>query len=397
MSFDPRGYLKYFLLAPSFFFSLNRPRAFMSSLFLLIALLVILKRQALFFMGDILKNIPEPSAPVYVGTLSREPWQVQIYEPAIVDAQDQISVMSKTQGFVDVVHVQTGQHVQRGDALVTLENQESFYALEKGKAAEQLAISSYQRAQELFDKKMISNESYEEALAYLRQAKADRKTLEILFENTVIKSPFDAQVGQVSLSPGQFVSPGNALFEMTTLGPHQINFTLSERYYSFIDLDKEVLVKIGSKVYPAQIDQIGSIADSKTKRFKVSAKLKTDDPSILVGGSAKVFLTWFASEEKVFTLPLEYIDYSALGPTVWTYYLDESIDQYRASPLLVKIIEQNETLCSLEGSDLKEGMPLIISGFQKLRRGGKIKIKEQENLQIQAFKPWNSDRTNDLT
>lgn len=357
---------------------LKRPRLFLSIFLIFALVLVALKIANFLFISNLLKNLPQNPAYVYVSTLEKKPWVTILTEPAQIISSDEISVMSKTHGFVQKVNVETGQVVSKDDLLVTLENKEQFYSLEKGKAARKLAQSTYNRAKDLYAQNMISKEQYEESLAALNQAKADVNYLETLVENSLIKAPFSGRVDYVDLSPGQFVQAGVSLFKLTSLPPYQVEFTLPQQYFQYVAKDYPCQANIGGTEYLASIVKIGQVADMATKRFKVSAQLKTHHQGLITGGSARVQLAVNKNKSESFITELDAIDFTPLGATLWTYDKNDEGD-FIAKSLVVNIAEQHNGQCVIESELLTEAMPIITSGFQKLRQGGIISIVTPED------------------
>lgn len=354
---------------------LKRPRLFMSLFLGFMVLLVAAKIKEFAFVSNLLKSLGQPPALVYTGTLKKDKWLNIISEPGRFVADDQISVMSKTNGFIDVIAVHSGSVVEKGDLLLSLENQEQYFSLQKGIAAEKLAQSSFSRAKGLYEKDMISKEQYDESLTAYQSAQADLQYLTALMENTVIKAPFSGKVDYMQLSVGQFVPAGSGLFNFTSNPPYEVEFTLAQDKYPYLKLNQECLVKVQGQSHQARLVKIGQVADNITKRFKVAALVQEHHETMIPGGSATVELSLDKTQEKVFIVPLQFIDFTPLGATMWTYIEDESGVQV-AQAMVIDIADQHDDKCVISGLLLKDNMPIITDGFQKLRQGGPIKIVE---------------------
>lgn len=356
---------------------LRKPKIFLIGFLIVVLALLVLKYAHFSFVSGILKSIPQPAAYVHTSNLPKKTWLTVLSEPGQIKAIDEIAVMSKTNGFVHLVGVQTGQKVAKDDVLLVLENKEQYYSLEKGKAAQKLAESSFSRAKELFKQNMISKEQFEESLSALNQSEAEVSYLETLVDDMTVKAPFSGHVDYIDLSPGQYVQAGRTLFHLTSLPPYQVEFTLPQEYFQYVKKDLACSALIGGVLHDARIDKIGHIADNSTKRFKVSARLLKHQKNFIAGGSARIQIAFEKSKDPSFVLALEAIDFTPLGPTLWTYEENEN-GKLVAKSLAVKITSQHDDECVIEADSLVESMPIIISGFQKLRQGGFIKIVEPE-------------------
>lgn len=353
------------------------PRALLSAFLIFTIILIVLKLLAYQFFSNILKNIPQPTVPVYVSQLQWQQWKTHVFEPATIASSEHIEVMSKTHGFIQDVHVQTGQLIEQQGLLVTLENKEQLYSLEKGKVAEKLASSSYRRSRDLFEKNMISSEKFEEDTAAFKNAQAQRQYLETLVDNTIIKAPFPGRVDSIDLSPGQFIQAGTPLFNLTSLPPYQVKFTLPERYFSFVKVADSAQITVVGTTLRSQISEIGQVVDKSTRRFNVRANFDENHDDMIVGGSARVQLEFALNKENAHIVQLEALDFTPMGPAIWTYRSQDeqsSESTLIAESIVVSVVDQNDQYALIEAPQLQPNMPIISSGFQKLRRGSKIKI-----------------------
>ena len=154
-------------------------------------------------------------------------------------------------GYIDKIMVEGGQYVKKDDVLLVLEQAEYKAALDAAYANILKAEANLSNAKVYFERTqkaksavsqtesdqakanyLSAQASYQEAVANFEQAKVN-------FKYTVLMSPVDGIVGDVSLTQGNYVSPASgALFSIVQLNPIRVMFSIT---------DKEFLHKIGKK------------------------------------------------------------------------------------------------------------------------------------------------------
>jgi RND family efflux transporter MFP subunit len=353
--------------------SIKKPRLFLSIFLSLIVLTLVLKTVSNLFLASVFKSIVRAPVAVSSKILEKQDWLKIVHIPGNIVSKDEIMVMSKAPGFLEEIAVSSGQVVEKGQLLFSLENKEQYFSLEKGKQGRDLAQNSYLRIKDLYEQSMIAQERYDESLTRWQQAEAQVNYLETLYNNTKIYAPFAGVIDYVTLSPGQFVQAGIELFKLTALPPYEVEFTLPQELFSKVFVDDAIFVRLEGKEYQAYIVDIKQSIDESTRRFDVRALMTQEDQTIAIGKSASVSMEITDSNRKAFVLPLEQIDFTPLGPTLWTYEKNsEKALIARAIP--IKIIDQSSDLCVIESNELYEAMPVIIEGFQKLSDQATIKI-----------------------
>jgi len=114
-------------------------------------------------------------------------------------------------GVVRGVHVEVGQPVKKGDALVELDPARAAAELNLAKADLELKKLEFQRKQQLLQQKKAINElEVTEAQVGLKRAENLLAIKEHELEQTRVVAPFDGVVAKVSVRPGVFLARGGA-------------------------------------------------------------------------------------------------------------------------------------------------------------------------------------------
>ncbi len=277
------------------------------------------------------KNISE-NKPLKTAHVEQEAAVLEI--AATVRAADIAEVASRYGGFVTKLPVKTGSKVQKGELLVLmdertlnaqaeklvssreeirqsiLEAKHQYAAFESQK---ELAVSTYERFRQLYEKKSASPQEYQEALsrknsaeasseaaaqriaqaeARLNQIASDEKELAANRSYVRIESPFPGVVSGVYVDPGTFVNAGQSLITVEKPGSYQVSFYVEQELLSFVKESQKVQVRIpaaSNQILTAVVSEASPSQDPSTRTFLVKADLE-DVPTMQSGLSAYVML-----------------------------------------------------------------------------------------------------------
>ena len=156
-----------------------------------------------------------------------------------------VNVLPNVNGYIQDVLVEGGQKVKTGDVLAIIDQREYDAALKATKASTAKAQADlnnadvyYRRIKKAGSKAISATDldnakaSYLSALASLEQAKAEQNKAQVVYDYTVLQSTIDGVVGNVDLTPGNYVSPsGGALFSIVQTDPIRVVFSISDKEY----------------------------------------------------------------------------------------------------------------------------------------------------------------------
>src|ERR1019366_8861412 len=216
---------------------------------------------------------PPPSAPAVVVstvTAANETWPSTYEATGTVRARASAVISAKLMGYVREVKVQAGDRVREGQLLVTLDARdldvnsrraeaareevrtavpEADSAVAAAKANLDLAQSTFGRMQDLFQKKSISNQEFDEVSAKLKAAQAgynmargrraqlnaklaqgdeEVRSTEVARSYAEVLAPFAGVVIAKSVEPGSLALPGAALFTIEREGAYRLEASVEE-------------------------------------------------------------------------------------------------------------------------------------------------------------------------
>ncbi|HSR07116.1 MAG TPA: efflux RND transporter periplasmic adaptor subunit [Bryobacteraceae bacterium] len=260
-----------------------------------------------------------PAAAVVVGTVAaaEQPWAAVYEATGTVRARTSTVIAAKLMGYVREVKVQTGDRVREGQLLVTLDARdldvnsrhaeaalkevrssmpEADSAVAAAKASLDLTQSTFNRMQELFNKKSISNQEFDEASGKLKAAQAayqmaiakraqldaqaarvqqDVRASEVARSYAEITAPFAGIVTAKTVDPGTLAVPGTPLLTIEREGAYRLEASVEESHLSAIRVGQAVSVTLDGidRTLDARVSEIVPAVDAASRSYMVKIDL----------------------------------------------------------------------------------------------------------------------------
>ena len=333
-------------------------------------------------MNQLFDNMPAPAATVSSTQAKVENWQQTLSAVGTLTAVNGIQVTSQVEGLVESIRFESGDHVKKGDILITLDSDTDRAELKTLEAQSRLAKTELQRLRKLFELESISKAQFDQAesnsIQSLTRASAQRTRI----AKKTIRAPFSGELGIRQVAIGEFVKPGNPLVSLQALNPLYVDFKLPEQHIALVKPDQAIRVK--SDLYPQEtfdgkIQALEPRVDQDTRNFSVRAQLPNDDLRLKPGSFAQVEVI-LPGEQEVIIVPRTAISYNPYGNSVFVISekTSEASEPDKPATLVAKqrFIKTGEArgdyVAISEG--LEPGEQVATSGLLKLRNGQPVVI-----------------------
>jgi len=259
----------------------------------------------------------QPIVVVSTVTATTETWP-SIYEATgTVRARTTAVISAKLMGYVREVKVQAGDRVREGQLLVTLDTRdldvgsrraeaareevrtavpEADSAVAAAKANLDLAQVTLGRMTDLFQKKSISNQEFDEASARLKAAQAayemaqarrvqlnsklaqadqEVRSTEVTRSYADVQAPFAGVVISKSVDPGSLALPGAPLFTIEREGAYRFEASVEESRLAAIRIGQPVSVNLDGvdRTLEARVSEIVPAVDAASRAYIVKIDL----------------------------------------------------------------------------------------------------------------------------
>jgi len=154
--------------------------------------------------------------------VERGDFQTVVSAGGVVIPIDRVEIKSKASGRIDDIPVEEGDFVKKGELVCRLDQTDVQAEVDQARADLEIAEAelkqaenSFERQQKLYDKSLISEEAYDQAVLALARAKGKMVRARVSLDQantrldeTVVPAPIDGVILQKYVEEGQIISSG---------------------------------------------------------------------------------------------------------------------------------------------------------------------------------------------
>ena len=248
---------------------------------------------------EVVRNIPLTSA---------KRTNVPDYFEAVgtVRAAQSSQIASQMMGNILEMRVHEGDRVRRGQILAVIDDAQPRAGLDRAAAMQasaqqeitaadsqfHLAEATLKRYQDLYDKKSVSPQEFDEVKARFQAAQAQRDMsysgqaqvqaalaqARTMLEYSRVRAPFDGVVTERKMDAGTLANPGMPLFTVEDPRHYRLETTVDEGAISQVRMGQTIPVRIDAldAELVGKVLEIVPAADSATRSFVVKINLPAD-------------------------------------------------------------------------------------------------------------------------
>lgn len=291
-------------------------------------------------------------------------------------ATDQnILIFPETAGVLIEVRVKEGQQVHEGQVLARVEDGGLANELSRLQTQAQLARTTFERQERLWNQNIGSEIQYLEAKSNYEAAQQTVAQVQTQLNRSIIKAPFSGTIDQVFVEQGEVVSPGqNQLFRLVNLENMYVEANIPEVYLGAVQEGTEVLVRISSigRDFTGTVDRVGNTIHPGNRTFRAEISIPNEDGLVKPNQIAMLRFNDYTNPEAI-VIPEVTVQQDAEGRTlvyVWEPIDDNSGIAKRTFVKIGRVYEGQVEI--LEG--LEPGQSIITEGSRNLRDGQEVEL-----------------------
>ena len=263
-------------------------------------------------------------------------------------------------GKINIINVDIGDAVKKGQILAELDNREAIAQLKQAKAKYDLAVQILNRYKDLRSEGHISIQDLDNANSEELIAKSQYEFYKVKLEQTKLRAPFDGYIQNRFLDTGSVINGGVPIIEILDSTIVKAHVSIPVSYSEKLEIGNEYLFTISNKQVKGYLERLAPMtpggSDNRLAIFNFNAFF---DP----GSIAKLKLNMTIDGEGVW-VPIKSLSQSEQG--IWAIY---TINQDKIVVRdLVDIIYFEGEYAYVNGT-LKNGDLVILGGAQKIIEG----------------------------
>jgi RND family efflux transporter MFP subunit len=317
-------------------------------------------------------------------------------------AVETVEVRARVSGFIDSIHFQEGQLVNKGDRLFVIDPRPFKIAVEQAKAEVeranaklQIASLDVQRAAPLVRSQSVTEREFDtrraterDAAAQVASLEAALKQAELNLEWTEVRAPISGRISDKRVDVGNLITGGQTgstlLTVIVSIDPIHFVFDGSEadflRYSrlsasgarpSSRDVQNPVAVRLADETdftHKGRMNFVDNVLNTKTGTIRGRAVLDNKDGLLTPGFFGRLRL--FGGQSEALLVPDSAIASDQSRKIVFTVAADGTVG--------IKLVELGPIVDGLRvvRSGLSATDRIVIGGLQRARPGQKVKAEE---------------------
>jgi multidrug efflux pump subunit AcrA (membrane-fusion protein) len=376
--------------------------------------------------GPQARDKADAAMPVQIEAVKEETVRRTIEVVGTLAAVAEVTISSEAEGRVSQLHADLGDRVAAGQALLELDHEKPQYNLDQQRAALARALAkfgasdpadmppiertpdvqkaeaelvqarqSFDRAQELNRRQIVSTQALEDASATLQSKQAgydaaiqnaknlradidaSQAALRIAdrqLRDTVIRAPFDGYVEKRLVNLGEYVKVQTPVMSVVHVDPLKVMAEIPEKMAPWIRDGQAVELFVDAfpdKPYAGKVSRISPVVTSATRAFPFEALVPNGDGQLKPGTFARVRIVT-AKADQVLTLSYAALQYR---------YGVNRVFVVEGDHLAMRELKVGERVGDrIEVVDgVKAGDSVATTGVDKLEDGLKVKVTRNGN------------------
>jgi RND family efflux transporter MFP subunit len=182
------------------------------------------------------------------------------YSGTVHEAHE-VSLGFKTPGQLKQIFVKEGDHVRRGQLMASLDDADYKLGVEALQIQYDQLSQEVERTRQLYEKKSVSPNDYEKAVAGLRQLGVQLQVNKNKLNYTRLYAPADGYVQAVNFSPAEMVDAGTPVFTLLDVSRMEVVADIPVAEYGRRESFNGFSCTIGGRTYPMHLLSLTPKAD----------------------------------------------------------------------------------------------------------------------------------------
>ena len=314
-----------------------------------------------------------PAVPVKVSEVDQGMITSSLVFDSVLETESSVEIFAETSGLILEVHVEEGDRVVAGQILALMENVEEGVDAEEAKARYEHQKANFKRTEDLYGRKLINQQEYDNAKFDLEQMRLRFERAKIQLENTIVRSTVSGVVTERNAQAGRRVATNRVLFSIMNLDELFANVNIPGQHMLSIEQGLPAVIDsdlIEGVRYDAFVKLVSPIVDPESGTFKAKVAVsKLNGMPIYPGMFVNVRVIVDTSDDAVL-IPKEAIVHE--GDLKYIF----KVQNGKAKKTLLQEGYSNVGFVQAT-SDIVKGDLVIVMGHSALKDGANVKIVKE--------------------
>lgn len=323
--------------------------------------------------GSEAKSTPDkeapPVLPVEVVPVERGTAAAHLSSTAALEAEDEATVVARTDGVVERILVEEGQYVTAGHPLAQLDDERLALEVQRAEATLQRLQSTFERTQTMYEKQFVSRETFDQARSDYETQKVATELARLELAYTTIRAPIAGWVSARHIKDGNMVRTHDSVFDITNLDPLRAELHVPERELAKLKEGQPAILTfdaLPAQPFTGHVTLISPVVDPETGTFKVTVEVRDRSRTIKPGMFARVEIQYDEHPDALLVPKTAIVEEDN---AVSVFVVNDSIARQRS---VATGYSNGDRIEITDG--LTDGEQVVISGQTALRDSARVEI-----------------------
>ena len=329
---------------------------------------------------------PKPAISITAATAEKRPWQQRLAAIGTLKAFQGVDLTVEVSGIVRDVLFTSGQHVNKDQPLVQLNNEVEQANLATAQANLNLARVEYNRGKTLVGRQNISKSEFDRLAAQLQTSQASVDQIKALLDKKRILAPFNGTIGVRQIDVGNFLASGTLIATLQDTSQLYLDFYLPEQSVPKLHLGETVQFKVAAypdEHFTGEIAAINPKVEDTTRNVLVRAQLKNPGNKLFPGMFASLDVLLPESPDQVL-LPETAVVYTLYGNSVYVISVQKDDDGQVVNDDngQAKLVVERRIV---ETGERRDGQVVVLDGLEpgeRVAATGQLKLDNGAHVSI---------------
>ena len=311
-----------------------------------------------------IEAVPVEIAHTHIGEISS-----YLLFNSTIETEAAVEIYPQISGMVERVAVEEGDRVEVGDTLLHIEDDQLRIADREARVNLDYQQTSYQRTEEMFKRKLISDQEFETKKYELAQARLRCERAQLELEHAAILAPFSGMITGRNVQVGARVGSGSKLYDLIKLDDMIARVFVPGQYLTAIRNQQRASITsefLPDKYFKGWVKRISPVVDPRSGTFKVTVGLRDRFEYLRPGLSVSVQIITDTHQEAVL-IPKQAVVYD--GGDKYVFAVRDTIAEK------VQLVQGFENADFIEAlADVDPGTPIIIVGQNGLKDQARVRV-----------------------
>ncbi len=318
--------------------------------------------------------VSQQERPVNIVTYTLRPASIhdRINLPGSIEAWTELNVMAKVNGTVTEILAQEGDEVKKGDVIARIEETDYTIALQRAKAAYNLAKNNFARDKNLHTKGVVTQFQLDTVETVLMTAKADLDNAALQLSRCTITSPVSGVIRAMNAKVGLFLTVTDPIARVLKIDKVKAVIGIPESDVAAvrkIDAITFSIKALGDKTWTGKKHFLSPAPETTARLYNLELEVDNPKRDILPGMFIRADIIKQTVDDAI-VIPF----YSVISRNDEHYVFIEK--DGRAKKKLVKLGIMEKWMIEVK-QGLRAGDKLIVEGQRDLENNQKINVVKE--------------------